>query len=363
MKETNPKLIGVFVVGGIMLLVGALVLFSSQDLFTPKRKFVAYFQQSVNGLNVGAPVRFRGIPIGEVLRIEGIFNPEQGNMIPRLTLEVRPETMANAVLKEGEYTLFPLLVKNGMRASLKSASLLTGQLYVSLDFHPDEPVRQLGNGEDEYPEMPTIESGFDEAIAKLSDLPLQEVLARASGALAAVETLLRNPDIGKTIAALPSLLAKTDASVGDFRSLLNNDLAGLLANSDSTVGDIRRLINDDVASVLTNTGHTVSDLRRYINNDLTPTTQSLNETLTDTGSSLQGLITTLNDKSLMQVDATMSELDKTLQLVQQRLGKDDVLTFELLTTLCEVGGAARSTRELVDYLKQHPESLIRGKSQ
>ena len=363
MKEANPKLIGVFVVGGIMLMVASLVLFSSRDLFTPKRKFVAYFQQSVNGLNVGAPVRFRGIPIGEVLRIEGIFDPERGHMTPRLILEIRPETMANAVLREGEYTLFPLLVKSGMRASLKSASLLTGQLYVSLDFHPDEPVRMLGNDKDEYPEMPTIESGFDEAIAKLSDLPLQEVLVRASGTLAAAEALLRNPDIGKTIAALPLLLANTDATVGDIRSLLNSDLANLLANSDATIGDMRRVVNNELASVLTNTDITVRDMRGFIQGKLATTTQTMNETLVEVRGSIQELIKTLNDKSLVEVGATMSEFNKTLQLAQQRLGKDDVLTFELLTTLREIGSAARSLRELADNLKQHPESLIRGKSQ
>jgi len=341
MKEANPKLTGVFVIGGIILMVASLVLFSSRDLFTPKRKFVAYFQQSVNGLNVGSPVRFRGIPIGEVLRIEGIFDPERGHMTPRLILEVRPETMANAVLREGEYTLFPLLVKSGMRASLKSASLLTGQLYVSLDFHPDEPARMLGNGKEEYPEMPTIESGLEEVIAKLSDLPLQEVLVRASNTLSAAEALLRNPDIDKTIAALPLLLAKTDA----------------------TVGDMRRVVNNELTSVLTDTDIAVRDMQGFIQGDLVTTTQTMSETLVEVRGSVKELIKTLNDKSLVQIGATMGEFNKTLQLAQQRLGKDDVLTFELLSTLREIGGAARSLREFADNLKQHPESLIRGKSQ
>jgi paraquat-inducible protein B len=59
----------------------------------------------------------------------------------------------------------------------------------------------------------------------------------------------------------------------------------------------------------------------------------------------------------------MNEFDKTLQLVQQRLSRDDALNRELLTTLREMGGAARSMRELADNLKRHPETLIRGKSQ
>ena len=107
MKEANPKLIGVFVIGGLALFVAALVFLSSRDLFTPKSIFVAYFQQSVNGLNVGAPIRFRGIPVGEVLQIDGVYDPDTGNIIPRLTLEFHPETLENAGVAEGEYTNSP----------------------------------------------------------------------------------------------------------------------------------------------------------------------------------------------------------------------------------------------------------------
>ncbi len=168
MKESNPKLIGAFVIGGVMLAVLAVVLFSSQELFTKKRLFVAYFQQSVTGLNVGALVKFRGIPCGEVLEIEGIYDPTDGNILPRITLEFRPETFVNAYVEEGEYTLLPLLLKHGLRASLKSQSLLTGQLYIALDYYPDTLERRLGNSDDQYPELPTLDSHFDAALTALS---------------------------------------------------------------------------------------------------------------------------------------------------------------------------------------------------
>ena len=318
MKEANPKLIGVFVIGAITLLVAAMVLFSSQDLFTPKRKFVAYFQQSVNGLNVGAPVRFRGIPVGEVIFIDGVYDPETGNMIPRLVFEFRPETLENAVVQDGEYTLLPLLLKNGLRASLKSASLLTGQLYVALDFHPDTIERRLSSGNDDYPEMPTIDSGFDEALAKLSDLPLEEVLSRAGGAFEAVEDLLRQPGLQEAIATLPMLLTDADA--------------------------------------------TIVDLKQYLARDLVAVTEEARNTLASVRNSVQSLSTTLTDKSLVQVDATLNEMQVVLKLLHQRLEPGDPVTQELVLALREVGGAARSLRELADMLDEHPESLLRGKA-
>jgi len=318
-KEANAKLIGVFVIGGVLLLVGALVLFSSQDLFTPKRQFVAYFQQSVNGLNVGAPVRFRGIPIGKVISIDGIYDPETGNMTPRLVLEVRPEKMANVVLEKGEYTIFASLVENGMRASLKSASLLTGQLYVALDFHPGTPVRQLGTGDEEFPEMPTIDSGFDEALAKLSDLPLEEVLARAAGAFAAAEKVLRDPNIGRSLESLVTLLDNSDETMINVRGFVDTRLTNTFAEADKTLASAR--------------------------------------------ASLTLLTERVTGDSLQQVDRAMYELEQALKVVQQRLGREDPLNNELLGALREIAAAARSASALADFLEEHPEALLKGKNE
>ncbi len=317
MKKTNPKLIGVFVIGGLALVVTALVLFSSQDLFTPKRFFVAYFHQSVNGLNVGAPMRFRGIPVGEVLQIDGVYDPATGNMIPRLTLEFHPETMENAYVEEGEYTLLPFLLDRGMRASLKSASLLTGQLYVSLDFHPGTPERYLGSGIDDYPELPTIDSGLDQVIAKLTELPLEELFARLNNTLTAVEDILRSPRVEESLAALPTLL--TDADM------------------------------------------TIVDLRHLLNRELTTVAREASRTLVATRSAVQSLSTTITEESLVQVSSTLTEFEETLQLLQQRLEANDPLMHELVAALREIGSAARSVRDLSDALEEHPESLVRGK--
>jgi paraquat-inducible protein B len=298
MKEANPKLIGVFVIGGIILAVGAIVIFSTQDFFTPERKFVAYFEQSINGLNVGAPVKFRGIPVGEVVEIDGIYDPETGGVIPRLTLKFLPESLVNARVEEGEYTLLPSLLKHGLRASLKSQSILTGQLYVALDFRPDTPERRLGGNKDEDPELPTLDSGLDEMMAKLKDLPLEEVLVRAAGALEAAEELLRNPKIAESLDSLPPLLADADQAVIDLRKFVNDDLS---------------------------------------------------------------IVASEGTRTLMLASENLVGLEATLELLQKRLDRDDPLTREIVRTLRELGSASRSVRELADFLEEHPEALLKGK--
>ncbi|MFQ5757980.1 MAG: MlaD family protein, partial [Acidiferrobacterales bacterium] len=122
MKKASPRLIGLFVIGSVLLMVAAVLLFGSQHLFAKKRRFVAYFTQSIQGLALGAPVMFRGVTIGEVVNIDAVFDPSTGSVVPRATLEVRPETIVNVELPQDakKYPLFPILVKHGMRASLRS---------------------------------------------------------------------------------------------------------------------------------------------------------------------------------------------------------------------------------------------------
>ena len=319
MNEANPKLIGLFVIGAIALVIGSLVLFASQDLFTPKRIFVAYFQQSINGLHIGAPVRLRGIPIGEIIKIEGDFKPGTGDMIPRLTMEIYPEIMQNAVVEEGEYTLLPALLARGLRARLKSNSLLTGQLYLALDFYPGTEERYMGGGNDPYPEMPTIDSGLDQAIAKLSELPIHELVLRASSTLEAIEDLLRNPYIGQALAALPPLLEDADSTVVSLQQLMERDVVNTLGEA--------------------------------------------NETLAVTRESLVTLTASVNEESLVKLNSTLAEFEATTVLLQERLDSKDPLTQELLGAIREIGAAARSVRDLADALEENPESLVRGKTQ
>lgn len=353
MKEANPKLIGIFVIGGFALAAVALVLFSSQDLFTPKRIFVAYFRQSVNGLNVGAPIRFRGIPVGEVLRIDGVYDPETGNMIPRLTLEFRPETMENARVEEGEYTLLPLLLKRGMRASLKSASLLTGQLYVELDFHPDKPERYLGSGIDAYPEMPTIDSGLDQVITKFSELPIEDVIARVTSTLAAAEDLLRNPHVDESLAMLPTLLTDADAFAVDLRQFMKSDVVDTVREAKQTLEVARK-------SMQTLTTAVSDETLVQLNSTLTEfekTSQLLKKRLSSTLTEFEKTAQLLEKR----FSSTLTEFGKTSQLLRKRLSEKDPLTVELIATLRQIRSAARSARDLAEALEERPESLLRGK--
>ena len=136
------------------------------------------FASSVRGLAVGAPVEYRGLPIGEVTRIAVDGSSGESNPEPLIAVDVRvyprrlptinksgPEDMT----QDDQRKRIDPMVKRGFRAQLKSGSLLTGQLYVSLDFVKDAPAARI-DWTTKPPTMPTAPGGFDDLQASLSSI-------------------------------------------------------------------------------------------------------------------------------------------------------------------------------------------------
>jgi paraquat-inducible protein B len=159
--------------------------------YTRKIRWLMNFEGSVDGLSVGAPVKFRGIRIGEVLDITLAFDYDAMAFRIPVTIELEPGriTMTGKQVldarRQGE-----LLVEKGLRAQLKQGNLLTGQLYIELDLYPDEPPRKMVYG-GKYPEVPTIPTSMEELtkglthiVEKLEKLPLEEIATDLLGTLA-----------------------------------------------------------------------------------------------------------------------------------------------------------------------------------
>ena len=148
------------------------------------RKYLLYFDGSVRGLSKGAPVEFRGIQMGKVIDIDIEFNAETEQFKIPVLIETEPERLAPmSFLQSEEESLARMerLVERGLRAQLKTGSLLTGQLYVDLDFYPDARQASIGKS-GRYPLMPTIPTSFEEItksvvaiLEKLEDFPLDQL--------------------------------------------------------------------------------------------------------------------------------------------------------------------------------------------
>ena len=203
--------------------------------YTRTVAFLVQFDQSVRGLNVGAPVEFRGIEIGEVTSVKLEFDPKRVRFRVPVTIEIEPERIAGMPLAERrDHAALDRLVAGGLRAQLKSGNLLTGQLVIALDMHKDAPpAKVLWSGA--MPELPTLPTPLEEITAsltqlveRLSKVPVEKIGSDLSASLAALRvTLVKSEGLGpaltNTLQQAERTLASTDALIGPDSSV-NSEL-------------------------------------------------------------------------------------------------------------------------------------------
>ena len=213
------------------------------------RPFLVNFDGSVRGLSVGAPVEFRGIKIGMVSDIAVNLNPKTLEIQIPVLIEIQPERITatqviQAHVVEDKYAIMKQMVHRGLRAQLETGSLLTGQLFVQLDFHPDLPPQELLlTGK--YPEIPAIPAAMDElrrtvtdVMAEVRRLPLdkiaQEILATVEGG----NRLVNSQDTQKAVHNL-------NAALGNVEKLtegLDQQADALATSLDQTLVTVRKAL-------------------------------------------------------------------------------------------------------------------------
>ena len=140
--------------------------------FDPTLKLLLLFDQSVRGLGKNAPVEYRGITIGRVRHISFDYVPERENQKVPVLVEVDPRLLRASDTDdapEQEIARLGDAIRNGLRATLKTGSLLTGAMFVDFDYYTEEPSMEL-TYQGEYPMVPTLSSGFAQLEVKLASI-------------------------------------------------------------------------------------------------------------------------------------------------------------------------------------------------
>jgi len=367
-SKISPTTIGAFVVGAIILVVAGALLFGGGKFFQEKLPFVMFFDSSVEGLNVGAPVIFRGVQIGQVTEISAIADPQTFDVRIRVKTEI-----VRGVIKIGEggqhFTDqrkgMEGLIQRGARATLRMQSFVTGLLYVAIDFFPDTPIRLLGLDKT-VPEMPTIPSDMDqlksniqEAMAELRKLPLETILNEVLAVLTRAKAFLDAPEIKQALVALRDVMT---------------DARQLVSNVDNQVGTLGPKLGGtaEVASKALETLRvTLLDAQKLVRDvdvQVAPLAGGAKETLTSAKDTLAAARSALvqAQKSLGTLtDAAtpaLKQADKTLVGTAALMAPDSAVLNDLSRTLKAFEEAARALRSLSNMLERNPETLIRGKS-
>jgi paraquat-inducible protein B len=325
-KQVSKTVIGGFVVSSIALFVAGVLILGGSELFKETYKFILFFEGSIKGLKVGAPIVFRGVEVGSVEKIVIWADPK--TMTARIPVIVSVEPDRIEMPEEGTRNVqenIQGLIDAGLRAQLTLESMVTGQLMIDLDFHPDTPARLVG-GELEYLEIPTIPTTFEQITKTLQKLPIAEIFQKLSAAVEGIENVVNSPDLKDVISSLKVTVQDTDKLVKNADKLVNNVDSHIEPLADSI-----RVAATDAQKLL-----------RNVDGEVSPVAASISS-------------------AADAAAAALVQGKDTLRTIEGIVGEDSVLAHELTNALKELSSAARSVRILADYAEQHPDAMLRGK--
>jgi paraquat-inducible protein B len=219
-KKASPTAVGGFTLGALIVLVGIILTFGSEHFMRHAADCVLYFDESVEGLDVGAPVLFRGVQIGAVKGLKLVYDVQRDDFRIPVVIELYKDS---AIQVNGEPIMhterLDELVARGARAQLNAQSLLTGKLNVTIDFRPETEVRIVPDHTG-LPQIPTVPRPLTTFSRKLAELPLNDLIRDLSSAIRGLSELVGTPAAGDvvenlnaTLESLQRLLASAESQV------------------------------------------------------------------------------------------------------------------------------------------------------
>jgi paraquat-inducible protein B len=309
--------IGAFIVGAVFLVFIALLFFSGGRLFADKERVVMYFEGSVQGLQVGAPVKLKGVVLGEIVNIEINFQRDDQIVVTAVTADLVMKRINSDGVNVSDAFL-EKAIANGLRAQLNYQSFLTGLLYVELDFYPGSLLR-LHEIQKSYVELPTIATSFEEISRSFQELDVKSLVDSLNNITSKIDDIVGGGQIQETL--------------GNF-----NRVAESLERTSNTVDREIGSLGADVKVTLNNLNHLMTEL----NNQAPKLTHSL-------------------DQSLGALQDSLENFDQATNNLNQMLSDDAPLVYQLNRTLSDISRSAQAFQSLSETLDQQPESLLRGR--
>jgi paraquat-inducible protein B len=321
-ERKGAVLVGGFVIAALAVAVAAALFFGAGRLWEQRLVVVSYFDGSVGGLSIGAPVSFRGVPVGRVERIQLQIVPEDVSAQIAVYMSLEPGVVR---LPNGQETVlqvpdFDKLGEIGLRAQLVTLSLITGQLGIQLDFRPETPARLLGL-DDTVPEIASIRSEIQAVKDTIAELPLQEAVKKLIGTLTAVQRL---SDIAADeLSGMSGRVGTTMDRLDDSLDMATVVLLGLEEETRTALRSVTALSDGAGAEV----GTTAADVRKVLEN----------------------------------ADRTLVELSTLTQTLNQTINGRSVLRQDVEAAARDLAVATRALRSFAETIEREPNLLILGR--
>ncbi len=281
--RANPTVIGLFMIGAAVLAVGGGAALASGSWLTRESTFVSYFDESVNGLDVGAAVKFQGVPVGHVTDL--LIRISEKNKTFQVPVQydvdlTRLTSVAGDFIHLNDKGVLRQQIAAGLRAQLQMESIVTGQLYIELVYRAHAPPSELEERQSAYPEIPTSPSLLaafgSQAGSVVSDVlkvlirvnemldsvNIREINRSVVASAAAVERLAGSKELQAAIDGAPEMTAqftrtmsgiqvlaeRLDAAVGPLQGQMdstNAELTRTLRAMRQAVEDVRGMLSTD----------------------------------------------------------------------------------------------------------------------
>jgi paraquat-inducible protein B len=320
--RANPTAIGAFLIGAVVLLVAGTATLASTAWFERRSTFISFFEESVNGLEKGAPVKFQGVPVGNVTQILIQIDERDKTFQVPVQYEIdltRLTTQLGTFVNLDDETVLRRQIADGLRAQLQMESIVTGQLYIELSYRPGAAEAELEGTRTAWPEIPTTPS-------------LLAALGTGAGSLVA--------DILRVLFQVNEMLEDID---------MPQINAAVMASAEA----VERLVDSPAIQAAL---------------DQVPgMTAQINETMTQVGL-LAARASAAIDPLQLQIEGTATEMTASLQALRRTLEEthgllstDSGLGYELHDTLASLRDAADALSVLINSLDQNPDMLLRGR--
>lgn len=320
--RANPRAIGLFLIGGIALAIAGTAVLASTAWFDERTTFISFFQESVNGLEMGAPVKFQGVPVGTVTGILIQIDQRDKTFQVPVQYEIdltRLTTQTGTYVNLADATVLQRQITDGLRAQMQMESIVTGQLYIELSYNAEAPPPELEPHAAAWPEIPTSPS-------------LMAALGTGAGSLVA--------DMLQVLFQVNQMLAEVD-------------MPGINAAVVSSAQAVERLMNSPeiMAAV-----EQVPVMAVQVNR----TMESLELLSTKAAGAIDPFQVQV-DAASGELVATLETLRKTLEDTHGLLSTDSGVGHGLQEALASLKQAADALTLLATALEQNPDMLIRGR--
>lgn len=316
-SRSTKTLVGTFVIMGLLLFTVGIVALGGGQFFNDSLEYTLYFDGSVSGLAIGAPVVFRGVPMGSVTQISLVANTRDSNITIPVTIRIDDRSFikpdGQSLSESMQAKVLHRMVERGLRARLQMASLITGQYRVELDFFPNTPMNFKSANPDS--EIPTIPSPIDTLQRIIARIPMEDMAH-------SLTLVLQNITDAIGQGQLKQALAEITGTFQELRTLFsqNSPLVKALEHSLTQIDGATKSVVAEVPVALQAFENAMNGLSRAA------------DALRKAGSSA--------DYAISRDSPTMNDLRRLLQ---------------------DAAAAARSLRNFADMLERNPEALIKGR--